>query len=43
MNFKKSFCWRSNFSNDGVISVFVNMYVAMTGLGYKKNSDQEAF
>ena len=26
MNFKKSFCWRSNLSND-IISVFVNMYV----------------
>ena len=32
MNFKKSFCWRSNLSNDGVISVFVNMYVASCDL-----------
>ena len=32
MNFKKSFCWRSNLSNDGVISVFVNMQVASCDL-----------
>ena len=32
MNFKKSFCWRSNLSNDGAISVFVNMYVASCDL-----------
>ena len=32
MDFKKSFCWRSNLSNDVIISVFVNMYVAFCDL-----------
>ena len=27
MDFKKSFCWPSNLSNDYVIYTFVNMYV----------------
>ena len=28
MNYYEIFCWRSNFSNDDIISVFVNMHVA---------------
>ena len=32
MAFKKSFCWRSNLSNDVIISVYVNIYVAFCDL-----------
>ena len=39
MDFKKSFCWPSNLSNDYVIYTFVNMYVVFvtnsrSGNGY---------
>ena len=30
MYFEKSFTWHSNLSNDDIISVYVNMYVAFS-------------
>ena len=30
MYFEKSFTWRSNLSNDDIISVYVNVYVAFS-------------
>ena len=36
MNFKKSFCWRSNLSND-IISVFVNMNVTFVTSSRSEN------